>query len=85
MIWEIHLGIFDTFTKVRTCGQHPGIMSRVGWSGSFLVFSFLHVSEHSGHILYQDFFCEEKLNNCTDWAYSSPPLQTFLPKSLLGF
>ena len=32
MIWEIHLSIFDTFTKVRTCGrgQHPGRMSRVG-------------------------------------------------------
>ena len=23
-------GIFDTFTKVRMCGQHPGRMSRVG-------------------------------------------------------
>ena len=32
MIWEIYLSIFDTLTKVRTCGrgQHPGRMSRVG-------------------------------------------------------
>ena len=24
---EIHLGVFDTFTKVRGWGQHPGRMS----------------------------------------------------------
>ena len=33
MIWEIHLGVFDTFTKVRTCGHHPGRMSGVGLVG----------------------------------------------------
>ena len=41
---------FDTFTKVRTCGQHPGRMSRVG--GHLFVLSFLHVSEHSEHICF---------------------------------
>ena len=29
MIWEIHLSIFDTFTKGSTCGKLPGRMSRV--------------------------------------------------------
>ena len=41
------------FTKVRMCGQHPGMMSRVGvgWVISY-VFSFLHVSEQPKHILF---------------------------------
>ena len=50
MIWEIQF--FDTFTTVRTCGQHPGRMSRVGVGGGhFYVFSFFYVSEHSEHFL----------------------------------
>ena len=33
---------FDTFNEVRTCGHHPGRMSRVGGGsrGHFYVFSF---------------------------------------------
>ena len=53
MIWEIHLSIFDTFTKVRTCGrgQHPGRMSRVGvgHNGEKNCIALFHVSEHSEH------------------------------------
>ena len=51
---------FDTFPLVKTCGQHPGRMSRVG--GHFYVFSFFHVSEHSEHICVFFFlFLVEKL------------------------
>ena len=60
---------FDTFTKVRTCGQHPGKMSRVEGGGHFYVFSFFHVSEHSEHIWVFFFFWLEKLIIFTDGGY----------------
>ena len=40
MIWELHGAIFDTFTQVKTCGQHPGRMSGLG-RGLFLCLYFL--------------------------------------------
>ena len=38
MIWEIHLGMFDAFSKLRACGRHPGRMSRMGVGGRGLIF-----------------------------------------------
>ena len=73
MIWEIHLGIFDTFTKVRMCGQHPGRMSMVGVGGHFYVFSFLHVSEHSEHICFVFLlFLVEETNFFHGWGVPHP-------------
>ena len=46
MIWELHLGIFHTFTTARMCGQHSGRMSRVGLGGFIsmsLVFYILNI------------------------------------------
>ena len=54
--------------KVRTWGQHPGRMSRVG--GRFYVFSLLHVSEHSEHLFFCFFFVRN-LIIFTDGGY--PP------------
>ena len=45
MIWEIYLGIFDTSTKMTTCGQHPNRMSS-------LLFYKNNSSLKSGH-----YFC----------------------------
>ena len=37
MLREIHLGIFDTFTKVRMFGPHPVRMSRAGVGGGIFM------------------------------------------------
>ena len=49
MIWEIIWVFFDTFTKVRTSGQHPD-------GTYFYVFIFLHVSVHYEPIRGKQFF-----------------------------
>ena len=54
--------------KVRTCGQHPGRMSRVGVGVViFLFLVFFHVSEHVHHfkpINYFFYLNPKKLNFC---------------------
>ena len=37
MIWEIHLCVFDTFTKERRWGYHPGRMFHVAALGFCMV------------------------------------------------
>ena len=62
MIWEI-LGMFDTFTKLRTYGQHPGRMSRMGVGGRGLIFVSLvfYMFQSILNIFFFAFFGRKKL------------------------
>ena len=72
MIWEIHLGIFDTFTKVQTCGQHSGMMSRlwVGWV-IFMSLVFYMLQSILNIFVFFCFFWLKKMIIFTDGG--SPP------------
>ena len=53
MIWEIHLGIFWHLHKGANVWSASWYDVKGGGGvGHFYVFSFLHVSEHSEHILF---------------------------------
>ena len=75
MIWEIRLWVFfDTFTKVRTCGQHPGMMSMVGVGWVFFMYLVFYMFQSILNIFVLFcFFWLEKLIIFMDWGAPPPP------------
>ena len=59
------------FTKVRMCGQHPDMMSRVGWGVIFMSLVF-YMFQSILSILFFALLCLEKLIILTDGGY--PPI-----------
>ena len=63
MIWELYLGIFDTFTKVRACGQHPGRMLRVVLGGVIFMSLVFYMFQSILNIsFFVEFFCWKNLS-----------------------
>ena len=68
MILEIHLGVFDIFTKLRRWGQYPYRMS--GWEVNFMSLPF-YIFQSNLNVL--GFCFKEKLIICIDGG-TAPPL-----------